>query len=35
MYESDNRFRQSIDTYGEGLTTFLAEAIRANAGRSA
>jgi MerR family transcriptional regulator, thiopeptide resistance regulator len=34
MYESDDRFRQSIDTHGEGLTTFLAEAIRANAGRS-
>lgn len=34
MYESDDRFRQSIDKYGEGLTTFLAEAIRANAGRS-
>jgi DNA-binding transcriptional MerR regulator len=33
MYESDDRFRQSIDKYGEGLTTFLAEAIRANAGR--
>ncbi len=33
MYESDDRFRHSIDTYGDGLTTFLAEAIRANAGR--
>ncbi len=33
MYESDERFRQSIDRYGEGLTTFLAEAIRANAAR--
>ena len=33
MYESDDRFRQSIDKYGEGLTTFLAEAIRANAER--
>ena len=33
MYESDDRFRQSIDKYGEGLTTFLAEAIRANAAR--
>ena len=31
MYESDDRFRQSIDRHGEGLTTFLAEAIRANA----
>jgi DNA-binding transcriptional MerR regulator len=34
MYESDDRFRQSIDKYGEGLTTFLAEAIRANAARN-
>lgn len=33
MYESDDRFRQSIDTHGEGLTTFLVEAIRANASR--
>ena len=33
MYESDDRFRASIDTHGEGLTTFLAEAIRANAKR--
>lgn len=33
MYESDDRFRQSIDKHGEGLTTFLAEASRANAGR--
>jgi DNA-binding transcriptional MerR regulator len=33
MYESDDRFRQTIDKYGEGLTTFLAEAIRANAAR--
>jgi MerR family transcriptional regulator, thiopeptide resistance regulator len=33
MYESDDRFRQSIDKYREGLTTFLAESIRANAGR--
>jgi len=33
MYESDTRFRQSIDTHGEGLTSFLAEAIRANAAR--
>lgn len=31
MYESDDRFRQSIDRHGEGLTTFLAQAIRANA----
>jgi DNA-binding transcriptional MerR regulator len=34
MYESDDRFRQSIDTHGEGLTAFLAEAIRANAARA-
>lgn len=33
MYESDDRFRQAIDRYGEGLTTFLAAAIRANAAR--
>jgi DNA-binding transcriptional MerR regulator len=33
MYESDNRFRQSIDKHGQGLTSFLAEAIRANAAR--
>jgi MerR family transcriptional regulator, thiopeptide resistance regulator len=33
MYESDDRFRETIDGYGEGLTTFLAEAIRANAAR--
>jgi DNA-binding transcriptional MerR regulator len=33
MYESDDRFRQSIDAHGEGLTTFLAAAIRANESR--
>ena len=33
MYESDDRFRLSIDKHGDGLTTFLAEAIRANAAR--
>lgn len=33
MYESDDRFRQSIEKHGEGLTSFLAEAIRANAAR--
>lgn len=33
MYESDERFRQAIDSYGEGLTSFLAEAIHANAER--
>jgi DNA-binding transcriptional MerR regulator len=31
MYEADDRFRASIDKAGEGLTTFLAAAIRANA----
>ena len=30
MYEADERFRATIDTAGEGLTTFLAAAIRAN-----
>ena len=34
MYEADERFRASIDTAGEGLTTFLAAAIRANADRA-
>lgn len=33
MYEGDDRFRQRIDAHGEGVTTFLAEAIRANAAR--
>jgi DNA-binding transcriptional MerR regulator len=33
MYESDDRFRQSIDKHGDGLTPFLAQAIRANAAR--
>jgi DNA-binding transcriptional MerR regulator len=33
MYESDDRFRQAIDNQREGLTPFLAEAIRANANR--
>ena len=33
MYESDDRFRQTIDGHGQGLTSFLAEAIRANAAR--
>jgi hypothetical protein len=31
MYEADDRFRQHIDKHGEGVTVFLAEAIRANA----
>ena len=33
LYEGDDRFRQSIDSHGEGLTSFLAEAIHANAAR--
>jgi len=33
LYESDHRFMQSIDRHGEGLTSFLVEAIRANAAR--
>ena len=33
MYEAHDRFRQYIDKHGEGLTVFLAEAIRANAAR--
>jgi MerR family transcriptional regulator, thiopeptide resistance regulator len=33
MYEGDDRFRQTIDEHGEGLTVFFAEAIRANARR--
>jgi hypothetical protein len=36
MYEGDERFRASIDRAGEGLTRFLAAAIRASAaGRQA
>ena len=31
MYESDRRFSENIDKHGEGLTAFLAAAIRANA----
>jgi MerR family transcriptional regulator, thiopeptide resistance regulator len=31
MYEADDRFRAAIDAAGEGVTTFLAAAIRANA----
>ena len=34
MYEADDRFRTTIDAAGEGLTTFLAAAIRANATRA-
>jgi DNA-binding transcriptional MerR regulator len=33
MYEADDRFRQTIDKQRAGLTSFLAEAIRANAAR--
>jgi DNA-binding transcriptional MerR regulator len=33
MYEADPRFAASIDRHSEGLTAFLAAAIRANAGR--
>ena len=35
MYEADERFRATIDRAGEGLTPFLAAAIRANAERAA
>lgn len=31
MFENDQRFRENIDKQGPGLTTFLIEAIRANA----
>ena len=31
MYEADARFSENIDRYGEGLTAWLSEAIRANA----
>ena len=34
MYESDERFRQSIEQHGAGLTAFLAQAIRANTARA-
>lgn len=34
MYESDERFSQSIDKHGEGLTGFLVAAIRANGARA-
>ncbi len=29
--KADGRFAETIDKYGEGLTGFLSEAIRANA----
>jgi MerR family transcriptional regulator, thiopeptide resistance regulator len=31
MYENDQRFADNIDKYGDGLTTYLVAAIRANA----
>jgi MerR family transcriptional regulator, thiopeptide resistance regulator len=34
LYENDARFAANIDKYGEGLTRFLVEAIRANADRA-
>lgn len=33
MYEADARFAAGIDRHGDGLTPFLAAAIRANARR--
>jgi MerR family transcriptional regulator, thiopeptide resistance regulator len=33
MYEQDGRFAANIDKYGEGLSPFLAGAIRENAKR--
>ncbi len=33
LYEADRRFSETIDKHGEGLTPFLAAAIRANAKR--
>jgi MerR family transcriptional regulator, thiopeptide resistance regulator len=33
MWEADSRFAKSIDQYGQGLTPWLAAAVRANAGR--
>ncbi|GMR23534.1 MAG: hypothetical protein BMS9Abin37_1974 [Acidobacteriota bacterium] len=33
MYLTDQRFASKIDGHGEGLTNFLVDAIRANAGR--
>jgi DNA-binding transcriptional MerR regulator len=34
MYEADDRFRAAIDAAGEGLTAFLAAAIRANVAKA-
>jgi DNA-binding transcriptional MerR regulator len=33
LWETDQRFAENIDRHGAGLTTFLAAAVRANAGR--
>ena len=33
LYESDNRFAENINKYGEDLTPFLVAAIRENASR--
>ena len=35
LWEADARFAENIDTYGAGLTSFLAAAVRANARRHA
>ena len=35
LYEADARFRENIDKHAEGLTAFLAAAIRANADSAA
>ena len=32
LYEADDRYAQSLDRFGEGVTTYLIAAIRANAG---
>src|SRR5262245_1043905 len=34
LWETDSRFSENIDKNGEGLTAFLAAAVRANADRS-
>ncbi|HMI82812.1 MAG TPA: MerR family transcriptional regulator [Polyangiaceae bacterium] len=34
LYEGDSRFAATMDKFGEGLTAFLVQAIRANAARS-
>jgi hypothetical protein len=33
VYEADERFAANIDAFGEGLTRWLAAAMRANAQR--